>query len=129
MSRILEKVIQEYCNECRQNGEIPYAFTQFRFHDHRYVKTTKATMYLTHKPGEQMEVDWAGQTAAVVDRENGEQLPAYIFVATLPCSAYSYVEAFLSQNQESWDQCSYSHLRVFGGEHQAYSRQTTSKQV
>lgn len=20
----------EYCNECRQNGEIPYAFTQFR---------------------------------------------------------------------------------------------------
>lgn len=93
---------EEYCNECRQNGEIPYAFTQFRFHYHRYVQTTKATMHLNHKPGEVLEVDWAGQTASIVDRDTGELLTAYIFVATLPCSAYSYVEAFLSQNQESW---------------------------
>ena len=59
----------EYCNECKQNDEIPYAFTQFRHHYHRYVQTTKATMHLKHKPGEQLEVDWAGQTAAVVDRD------------------------------------------------------------
>lgn len=106
---------EEYCNECRQNGEIPYAFTQFRFHYHRYVQTTKATMHLTHKPGEQLQVDWAGQTAAVVDRDAGEQLPAYIFVATLPCSAYSYVEAFLSQNQESWISAHIHTFEFFGG--------------
>ena len=92
----------EYCNECRQNGEIPYAFTQFRHHYHRYVQTTKATMHLVHKPGERLEVDWAGQTASVIDSDTGEAQTAYIFVATLPCSAYSYVEAFFSQNQESW---------------------------
>lgn len=106
---------EEYCNECRQNGEIPYAFTQFRFHYHRYVQTTKATMHLTHKPGEQLEVDWAGQTAAVVDRDTGEKLPAYIFVATLPCSACSYVEAFLSQNQESWISAHIHAFDFFGG--------------
>ena len=51
---------EEYCGECRQAGEIPYAFTQFRFHYHRFVQTTKATMHLNHKPGERMEVDWGG---------------------------------------------------------------------
>ncbi len=106
---------EEYCNECRQSGEIPYAFTQFRFHYHRFVQTTKATMHLNHKPGERMEVDWAGQTASVVDRITGEMIPASIFVATLPCSGYSYVEAFLAQNQESWTTAHIHAFEFFGG--------------
>ena len=106
---------EEYCEECRQSGEIPYAFTQFRFHYHRFVQTTKATMHLDHKPGENMEVDWAGQTGAVVDKVTGESLPAYVFVATLPCSGYSYVEAFLAQNQESWTNAHIHAFEYFGG--------------
>lgn len=106
---------EEYCGECRQNSEIPYAFTQFRFHYHRYVQTTKATMHLHHKPGQQLEVDWAGQTASVVDQVTGELIDAYIFVATLPCSGYSYFEAFLSQNQESWINAHIHAFEFFGG--------------
>jgi len=106
---------EEYCNECRQSGEIPYAYTQFRVHYHRFAKTTKATMHLTHKPGENMEVDWAGQTAAVVDRVTGEIIPAYVFVATLPCSQYSYVEAFLNREQESWTAAHIHAFEFFGG--------------
>ena len=106
---------EEYCNECRQNGEIPYAFTQFRHHYHRYAQTTKATMHLVHKPGEKMEVDWAGQTASVMDRLTGETTAAYVFVATLPCSGYSYVEAFFSQNQESWTTAHIHAFEYFGG--------------
>ena len=34
----------------------------------------KATMHLEHKPGETMQVDWAGQTAALVDTDTGERL-------------------------------------------------------
>lgn len=33
-----------------------------------------------------MQVDWAGQTAAVVDTDTGEIIPAYLFVAVLPYS-------------------------------------------
>lgn len=106
---------EEYCEECRQAGGIPYAFTQFRFHYHRFVQTTKATMHLNHKPGENMEVDWAGQTAAVMDSVTGETVPVNIFVATLPCSGYSYVEAFLSQNQESWTTAHIHAFEYFGG--------------
>jgi transposase len=106
---------EEYCEECRQNGEIPYAFTQFRFHYHNYAKTAKATMHLNHKPGENMEVDWAGQTASIVDSVTGDVLPAYVFVATLPCSGYSYVEAFLSRDQESWTNAHIRAFEYFGG--------------
>jgi len=38
-------------------------------------------MHLEHKPGETMQVDWAGQTAALVDTDTGEKLDAYLFVA------------------------------------------------
>ena len=48
------------------------------------------TMHLNHKPGEVMQVDWAGDTAAVIDTDTGEIIPAYVFVATLPYSGYSY---------------------------------------
>lgn len=106
---------EEYCAECRQFGEIPYAYTQFRVYYHRFVQTTKATMHLNHKPGENMEIDWAGQTAVVVDRLTGETMPAYVFVATLPCSGYSYVEAFLNREQESWTAAHIHAFEFFGG--------------
>ena len=43
-------------------------------------------MHLTHKPGELMEVDWAGQKVSIIDSLTGEIIPAYVFVAVLPCS-------------------------------------------
>ena len=72
-------------------------------------------MHLSHKPGENMEVDWAGQTATIIDRVTGEIIPAYVFVATLPCSQYSYVEAFLSREQESWTMAHIHAFEFFGG--------------
>ncbi len=59
----------EYCEQCHQNGELPYKSTQFNKYYADYVHKTKATMYLEHKPGETMQVDWAGQTAALVDTD------------------------------------------------------------
>lgn len=69
----------EYCEQCRQNGELPYKSTQFNKYYADYVHKTKATMHLEHKPGETMQVDWAGQTATLVDTDTGERLDAYLF--------------------------------------------------
>ena len=63
----------EYCEQCRQNGELPYKSTQFNKYYADYVHKTKATMHLEHKPGETVQVDWAGQTAALVDTDTGER--------------------------------------------------------
>lgn len=92
----------EYCEDCRESKEIPLMYSQFCYHYQQFVTTTKATMHIHRKPGEQLEVDWAGQTTPIVDSETGEIINAYVFVGVLSSSQYAYVEAFLSQNQECW---------------------------
>jgi transposase len=72
-------------------------------------------MHIKRKPGELLEVDWAGTTAAIIDTDTGEVIEAYVFVATLPYSGYSYVEAFLSRNEENWIAAHVNAYRYFGG--------------
>ena len=105
----------EYCEQCRQNGELPYKSTQFNKYYADYVHKTKATMHLEHRPGETMQVDWAGQTAGILDTDTGERLDAYLFVAVLPYSGYAYTEAFLDMKQESWIEAHVHAYRFFGG--------------
>lgn len=83
----------EYCDQCRAAGKVPYQSTQFNKYYADYLTKVNATMHLNHKSGEIMQVDWAGDTAAVIDTDTGEVITAYVFVATLPYSGYSYVEA------------------------------------
>jgi len=105
----------EYCDTCTETGEIPYQLTQFKKYYRDYLQQTKATMHINRRPGETLEVDWAGQTASITDTDTGEIIPAYVFVATLPYSGYSYVETFLSQNQESWITAHVNAYQFFGG--------------
>lgn len=105
----------EYCDQCKASGEIPYQSTQFNKYYSDYLNKAHATMHLNHKPGEIMQVDWAGDTASVIDTDTGEVIPAYVFVATLPYSGYSYVEAFFSMNQECWTAAHVNAYRYFGG--------------
>ena len=105
----------EYCEQCLAAGETPYQSTQFNKYYNDYLTKNNATMHLNHKPGEAMQVDWAGDTASVIDTDTGEAIPAYVFVATLPYSGYSYVEAFFSMNQECWTAAHVNAYKYFGG--------------
>jgi transposase len=105
----------EYCEECRQNNEIPLMYSQFCYHYQKYSEKKRASMHIPRKPGEQIEVDWAGKTAALVERDTGEIIPAYVFVGVLSYSQYAYVEAFLSMNLESWITAHVNMYRYFGG--------------
>ena len=62
-----------------------------------------------------MEVDWAGQTALIVDADTGEAFEAYLFVAALPYSGYAYAEAFLNREQEAWITAHVNAFEYFGG--------------
>jgi bacterioferritin-associated ferredoxin len=68
----------EYCDQCRAAGELPYQSTQFNKYYADFVSKTKATMHLEHKPGETMQVDWAGQTTGITDTDTGELIPAFL---------------------------------------------------
>ena len=72
---------EEYCTKVRGNGSVPYSYTQFGEKYRRWARVTKATMRITHKPGDAVQVDWAGDPLYITDSVTGEQLPAYIFIA------------------------------------------------
>jgi transposase len=101
----------EYCTTCRLASDQPMMYSQFCYHYQKYAETKRATMHIPRKPGEQIEVDWAGQTAAIINDETGEIIPAYIFVAALSYSQYAYVETFLSRDQECWIA---AHVNIYG---------------
>jgi len=105
----------EYCTSCRLSNEQPLMYSQFCYHYQSYAQTKRATMHIQRKPGEQIEVDWAGQTAAIINDETGEIIPVYVFVAVLAYSQYAYVEAFLARNQECWIAAHVNMYRFFGG--------------
>ena len=104
----------EYCTECYSRGETPYMYTQFCDKYRRWAKLSKATMRLKHKPGDAMQVDWAGETIPIYD-PSGDENPAYIFVAVLPCSCYAYVEACPDMRSETWLLCHAHAYSYFGG--------------
>lgn len=105
----------EYCEQCRLNQAIPLMYSQFCHHYQQYTLKSNATMRIQRKPGEQIEVDWAGQTASIIDRDTGEIVTMYVFVGVLSYSQYAYVEAFPSQDQESWITAHIHMYQAFGG--------------
>ncbi|MGG0891067.1 IS21 family transposase [Cytobacillus horneckiae] len=105
----------EYEAKSRANNKIPYSYRSFVRHYSRYAQKYKATLRIRRKPGEIMEVDWAGSTAFIIDRDTGEKVKAYVFVATLPCSQLSYAEATLSMDLPSWINAHIHAYDYFGG--------------
>jgi len=105
----------EYEVECRTNHKIPYSYRSFVRHYSKYAHKFKATLRIRRKPGEIMEVDWAGTTAFIIDRDTGEKVKAYIYVAALPCSQLAYAEATLSMDLHSWITAHNHAYEYFGG--------------
>jgi transposase len=105
----------EYEAQSRANSKIPYSYRSFIRHYGHYAQKYKATLRIHRKPGEIMEVDWAGSTAFIIDRDTGEKVKAYLFVATLPCSQLSYAEATLSMDLRSWIGAHIRAYEYFGG--------------
>lgn len=105
----------EYCAQCTAEQTIPYQHSQFNEKYHAYAASKKATLRINRKPGETMEVDWVGDTLTVIDELSGEPLKAYVFVACLPCSLYSYAEAFPDMKSNHWIQAHIHAYSYFGG--------------
>ena len=101
----------EYMEECRMSGEEPLMYSQFCYHIQQDEQKHRATMHINRKPGEQVEVDWAGDPATIIDPDTGEILKAYIFVGVMTYSQY----AFLDMKQKSWINAHVHMYEFFGG--------------
>lgn len=70
---------QEYVEACLLSGKVPLQYSQFCDRFMKHLNTEKATMHLNHKPGEAIEVDWAGTTVPIINPDTGEVSKAYLF--------------------------------------------------
>jgi len=102
---------QEYIKETTN----PYSYTQFMEHYHRKYDKIKGSMKLEHEAGKEVFIDYAGKHLYLTDRDTGELVPVEVFVAILPNSQYTYVEACMSQKREDMLTCMEHALSFYGG--------------
>jgi transposase len=79
-----------------------YQYSRFADLYRAWVGSLDIVLRQTHAPGDKLFVDYAGQTAPVVDRATGEVRDAQIFVAVLGHSSYTYAEATWTQTAADW---------------------------
>ena len=67
-------------------------------------------MRQSHRAGEKLFIDYAGQTLPIVNSQTGEVHEAQLFLAVLGASNYTYAEVTWSQSLPDWIA---SHVRTF----------------
>jgi transposase len=102
---------QEYKAACPEG----YQYSRFCEHYRAWHSKVDVVMRQSHKAGEKLFVDYAGQTIPVVDPSTGEEREAQIFVAVLGASNYSYAEATWTQELRAWIGAHVRCFRYFGG--------------
>lgn len=98
-----------------QQTSNPYSYTQFMEHYRRKYPKLKGSMKLEHEAGKEMFIDFTGKKLQIINKETGEIIPVEVFVAILPHSQYTYVEACLSQKREDLIACCAGALQFYGG--------------
>lgn len=105
----------EYCEMCHMDGKEPLMYSQFCYYIQQDEQKRRATMHIPRKPGEQVEVDWAGDPAHIIDPDTGVITEAWIFVGAFSYSQYAYAEAFINEKQKAWITANIHMLEYFGG--------------
>ena len=92
-----------------------YGYTQFCEHYKRWKAPLEVTLRQPHVAGEKTFLDWAGKTLTWTDAATGAAHPAYLFVAVLGASNYTFVEAFADRKLPSWIQAHIDAVEFFHG--------------
>jgi transposase len=102
--------------EYRQaHGEATYQYSRFCDLYREFARRLKRSMRQTHRAGEKLFVDYAGDTVETVDANTGEIRRAHIFVAVLGASNYTYAYATAAETQADWLGAIGRALDFFGG--------------
>src|SRR5690625_838263 len=107
--------LQILWKEYLENHPDGYRYTQFATYFRQWAGKTRASGILNHKAGQKLFIDFAGKTFPYTDRQTGETRQAQIFVAILPASQYTYVQAVDTQRREDLVDCISGCLQWLGG--------------
>ena len=92
-----------------------YGYTRYCHYVNQERKRADPTLRQTHKAGEKLFTDFAGDTLPITDKETGEIRPAYLFVAAMGASNYTYARAVADMQEPRWIGLHVSALEFLGG--------------
>jgi len=107
----LDLLWQEY----RKQYPKGYSYPQFCYHFRMWGSLSSVSMHIEHKAGEKMFVDYTGKKLKIYERITGKEKDVEVFVAILPASGLTYVEATRSQRKEDWLKANDNALYYFEG--------------
>jgi transposase len=107
--------LQLLWHEYKDNHPNGLQYSQFCDHYRRWAQKLSVTMRQEYKAGDKLFIDYAGPTIGIINAVTGETKPAYLFVAVLGASNYTYVEAAFSQDLASWIGSHVRALNFIGG--------------
>jgi len=127
--KVLQDLLPDYCKRLKKKGVTrqmlhaeylqlyPDGYGKSRFNNfiQCYQQRSRPVMHLEHKAGDKMYIDFAGDKQEIVDPQTGEILSVEVFVAILPCSQLTYVEAVRSQKKEDLIKATENALVYFEG--------------
>lgn len=96
-------------------GQIHYSYRHFCHLVADHVRRHDLVAVITHEPGQEMYVDWAGDPMLISDPIDGTTLKAYLFVAVLPFSGIIFVRAYTNMRMTAWLDAHAAALAAFGG--------------
>ncbi|MBE3597591.1 MAG: DDE-type integrase/transposase/recombinase [Limnochordaceae bacterium] len=101
--------------EYKQAHPDGYQYSRFCELYRRWAKTLDVSLRQVYRGGEKMFVDFAGETIPVVDPQTGQVRPAYLFVAVLAASNYTFAKPTWAQDLPSWIGGHVDAFEFFGG--------------
>jgi len=102
--------LQLLWHEYKQANPDGYQYSQFCERYRQWIQKLDVCLRQEYRAGEKLFVDYAGQTIPIQNPRTGETQEAYLFVATLGASNYTFAQATLTQDLPSWIQ---SHVQAF----------------
>jgi transposase len=101
--------------EYREANPDGYQYSQFCERYHQWSDKLDVSLRQTHRAGEKLFVDYAGQTIPVTDPVSGQTREARLFVAALSASSYTFARGDFSEDLPSWIEANARAFNFFGG--------------
>ena len=109
------KLWMDYLSQPCPTDKTKYRYSQFCSGLNEFLRAHDLVEVVTHEPGQELYVDWAGDKVPVVDQASGDTaFKASLFVAVCPYSGLMYVTAAANEKMPAWIACHVKALNYLG---------------
>ncbi|BAC18923.1 integrase core domain protein [Corynebacterium efficiens YS-314] len=109
------KLWLDYMSTSCAAGLAKYQYSQFCDGLLAYIQANDLRDVITHEPGQELYVDWAGDKISITDQATGEvAFKASLFIAVCPYSGLLFATATANEKMPAWIDCHVRALNYLG---------------